>query len=95
MDKFQETMQKLQSMTPKDKSKQMQKMQSFCGCLGCASSKGTGEKALVFCMTGKSAKINNEKGCICPVCPNTKQNGLTHTTFCTKGSEADLRSTKA
>ena len=91
MDKFQDLMQKAMKMPEEARMKMMAENKKMCTCAGCPSYTGTGETELLFCSTGKSAKITEEKGCICATCPVTPNMGLTNLYFCTKGSEAQIR----
>jgi hypothetical protein len=70
------------------------KKTSLCICGGCPSYKGTGETALMFCVTRKSRKIAKEKGCVCDRCPVTKQMSLKHDYYCTLGSEKEQSAPK-
>jgi hypothetical protein len=48
-----------------------------------------GENNLLFCSTGKSERISEEKGCTCPGCPVTPKMGLRWDYYCIKGAGKD------
>ena len=91
MDKFEEHMKELMQMSEAERMANMEKSKKVFICVGCPSYTGTGETGLLFCATGKSSIITEEKGCICSGCPMTERAGLTHEYFCTRGSEAEQR----
>ncbi|MFQ6124955.1 MAG: DUF2769 domain-containing protein [Candidatus Heimdallarchaeota archaeon] len=91
MDKFEELMQQMMQMSEEERMKVMAENKKICICASCPSYVETGETELLFCATGKSQVITEEKGCTCPTCPATDKMGLTHTYFCTRGSEREQR----
>lgn len=93
MDKFAQHSQKWMKLSDTERKTMTEQNKKLCICGGCPTYKGTGEKALLFCITGKSTIIKKDKGCICTTCPVTTQLGLTHLTFCLRGSEAQQRGT--
>ena len=91
MDKWEEITQKMMAMPEEERMKMREQLKSMCICATCPSYVGTGETALMFCSSGKSEKITEEKGCTCAGCPVTEKRGLTHLYFCTKGNEKQQR----
>jgi hypothetical protein len=91
MDKFEQHQQKWMKRSDAERKAMTEQNKKLCICGGCPSYEGTGEKALLFCMTSKSAIIKRDKGCICTDCPVAAQSGLTHLTFCLRGTEAQQR----
>lgn len=83
---FEQTMEAMVKMSPDEMKEKLAEMTKMCICGNCPSYKGTGEKKLLFCATGKSAIIKEEKGCVCPTCPVTQNVGLRWIYYCTKGS---------
>jgi hypothetical protein len=84
----------MKPMSEQEKKKQIDKLRLMCTCAGCPSYKGTSETTLLFCYTGKSNKIKNQRGCICGGCPVKKQQGLKHIYYCLWGTEAEQRDKK-
>jgi hypothetical protein len=91
MDKHEKPKPKEMQTSDAERKAKMEQNKKLCICGGCPTYKGTGEKALLFCVTGKSSIIKKEKGCICAKCPLTAQLALTRFTFCLRGSEAQQR----
>jgi hypothetical protein len=94
MDKFEENMKKMESMSDMDKEQNMNEIKGKCTCPSCPSyndcAKSKNEQA--YCAVGKSPScITIEKECICPDCPVTEMMGLDHIYFCTKGTEKQQR----
>lgn len=87
---FEQAMQAMNKMSPKEKESKMKELARMCICADCPTYVGTGEKALLFCATGKSKIIEEEKGCICPGCPVQDTMGLRWDYYCTKGSGREL-----
>ncbi|VVB90736.1 Uncharacterised protein [uncultured archaeon] len=83
---FEKTMEAMSKMSPEEMKNTIAELTKMCICGKCPSYKGTGEKRLLFCATGKSTLIKNEKGCLCPTCPVTEKIGLRWIYYCTKGS---------
>lgn len=83
---FEQTMEAMGKMSPEEMKAKITELTKECICGKCPSYKGTGEKNLMFCATGKSAIIKKEKGCVCPGCPVTAKLGLKWIYYCTKGS---------
>jgi hypothetical protein len=86
---FEEVMEKMAGMSPEEMQAKIKESAEICKdyCGNCPSYEDTGETALVFCATGKSDKIKEEKGCLCPGCPiQTDLMGLRWDYYCTKGS---------
>jgi hypothetical protein len=52
------------------------------------------KEEIAWCLgvTGKSACITEEQGCLCPGCPVLEKEGFTHVFYCTRGSEGDQHS---
>lgn len=83
---FEQAMEAMNKMSPGDMKTRIAELTKLCICEKCPSYKGTGEKGLLFCTTGKSALIKKEKGCMCPTCPVTEMIGLRWIYYCIKGS---------
>lgn len=83
---FQQTMEAMAKMSPAEIEAKVAELTKMCICGKCPSYKGTGEKRLLFCATGKSKLIKQEKGCVCPSCPVTDKMGLKWMYYCTRGS---------
>ena len=86
MSSFEQSMEAMSKMSPKEIETQMAQLTKMCICGKCPSYMGTGEKKLLFCLTGKSTIIKNENGCICMTCPVTDKMGLKWSYYCTRGS---------
>ncbi len=86
---FEKTMEAMSKMSPEEMKASVAELTKICICGNCPSHKGTDEKRLLFCATGKSAMIKKEKGCICPGCPVTEKLGLKWIYYCMKGSGKD------
>lgn len=87
---FEKAMEAMGKMSPEDMKARVAELTKICICGKCPSYKGTGEKRLLFCATGKSALIKKEKGCVCPTCPVTEMIGLRWIYYCMKGSGKEL-----
>ncbi len=83
---FEQAMEAMGKMSPEDMNTRIAELTKICICGKCPSYKGTGEKRLLFCATGKSELIQKEKGCMCPTCPVTEMIGLRWIYYCMKGS---------
>ncbi|MHA1410329.1 MAG: DUF2769 domain-containing protein [Candidatus Odinarchaeia archaeon] len=94
MDKFEETMSKMATMTPEQAKLAMQENMKLCTCPQCPSYNNCAKdnNELLYCATGKSPTcITDEAGCICPSCPVTPKMGLKNLYYCTRGSEKEIR----
>ena len=91
MDKWEQMMQAMMQMPEEEQMKKKQILASMCTCRGCPSYAGTGESQVMFCGSGKSSYITEEKGCICAECPVTPEMGLKNLYYCTRGNEAEQR----
>lgn len=93
MDKFMETLQKMEKMSPDEKKQMLTKAREMCICAGCPSYTTCMKEKdeLLFCANGKSMCTVEERGCICPTCPVTSMLGLTHMYYCIKGTEQEQR----
>ena len=83
---FEQTMEAMGKMSQEEIKTKIAELTKMCICPRCPSYKGTGEKKLLFCMTGKSAIIKKEKGCVCPTCPVTEKLGMRWIYYCIKGT---------
>ena len=83
---FEQAMETMSKMSPEEMKTRVEELTKLCICGKCPSYKGTGEKKLLFCLTGKSTLIKKEKGCMCPTCPVTGMMGLRWLYYCMKGS---------
>lgn len=88
---FEDSMEMMASMSKEDMMAGMEENKKICAdyCGNCPSYSGTGETELLFCSTGKSDKITEEKGCLCGGCPVTPKMGLRWGYYCTRGSGRD------
>ena len=84
-------MQTMMQMPEEEQMKKKQMLANICTCKGCPSYEGTGENQVMFCSSGKSNYIADEKGCICDGCPVTPEMGLKNIYYCTRGNEAEQR----
>jgi len=91
MDKFTETMEKLEEMSKEERSKQLEALASECQCNECPTYRGTGEERLLFCATNKSPIIKEKEGCNCPDCPLVEKLGLKNNYYCIIGNEMTQR----
>jgi hypothetical protein len=96
MDKFEESMQKLERMGEADQNKMIEQLKSMCLCPTCPTYNACTKekKERLFCALGKSACPISKKACLCPTCPVTSKIGLTMTFYCAAGSEAQRRERK-
>lgn len=85
MAKFEEMMKMMAGMSDEEKMAKIKELKKMCICGSCPTYAGTGETELLFCSTGKSKVITEEKGCTCPGCPITPQMGLRWDYYCIKG----------
>lgn len=62
----------------------------LCICSMCPSYVDCSEE-IAYCLAphGRSACIDEEKGCLCPGCTVLEQEGLQHVYYCIRGSETD------
>ncbi|MEE9594120.1 MAG: DUF2769 domain-containing protein [Candidatus Hydrothermarchaeales archaeon] len=89
MPTFEEMMGMMAEMSEEQINAAMMENKKICAeyCGVCPSYTGTGETELMFCATGKSDKITEERGCICGGCPvQTQKMNLRWDFYCTKGS---------
>ena len=86
---FEEAMQAMKNMSPKERDAMIKDTDKICMCARCPSHIGTGEKMLTFCARGKSKIIKAENGCICPACPVQNKLHLRWVYYCTRGSGAE------
>ncbi|MCZ7401361.1 MAG: DUF2769 domain-containing protein [Candidatus Methanoperedens sp.] len=83
---FELAMEAMSKMSLDEINASLADLTKICVCGKCPSYKGTGETRLLFCVTGKRALIQKEKGCMCPACPVTEKLGLRWLYYCMKGS---------
>lgn len=75
-------------MDPEEMEKKRTWVLENCICQQCPSWVECDESGgFCFPSIGKSACINEEKGCICGGCPVNEKLKMKHLYFCTKGSE--------
>ncbi len=88
MPTYEEILEQMAGMSEGEMKARIEEGKKLCAeyCGVCPSYTGTGETELVFCATGKSDKITEEKGCICGGCPLQKNMNLRWDFYCTKGS---------
>ena len=91
MDKWEQMMQMMKTMPEEESTKRMQKLMGMCICGDCPTYVGTGETKVLFCNSGGSGVITEEKECTCGACPVTPEMGLTRLYYCTRGNEAQQR----
>lgn len=97
MQKWEQMMARMQSMSDEDKKKDMMEKRKMCQCQGCpthnecAAAKGE----LVYCspMVEKSSCELTTSGCMCPSCPVQEKMGLLYSYYCELGSEKTQRGT--
>ncbi len=94
MPTFEQNMEAMSKMSPKEIEAQIAQLTKMCICGKCPSYVGTGEKKLVFCATGKSTTLKNEKGCICMTCPVTGKLGMKWSYYCMRGTGKEQSSKK-
>ena len=85
---FEEKIEAMKDLPEEELMKRLEEMNGICKnyCGECPSYTGTGEARLVFCATGMSNIIQEERGCLCPNCPVTKMMSLRWKFYCTRGS---------
>lgn len=88
MKSFEEKMQEIEKLSPEKREKKIKEVQDICKdfCGNCPTYQNTGEDRLGFCATGKSDKIEEERGCLCGSCPVTEKMSLRWGYYCTRGS---------
>jgi len=94
MDKFDEFLKKMKSMTPAEMAAAMTHARGMCICGTCPTYNKCAKdaKELLYCAIGGSFTcISKEKNCICPDCPVVPELGLRSTFFCTRGAEKAQR----
>ena len=96
MDKFEETINEVMSMSKTDRNNAIESYKGSCICHTCATYNQCAADAnqKLFCVTGKSGDCITElKGCECPTCPLAKslEVGVIHNTYCLNGSEMEQR----
>jgi len=94
MDKFEQMMQDIRKISPKDMAMAEEKFKGMCKCPSCPTHNKCAKNAkeLIFCIKGKSFMcISEDKGCICPSCPVTTECGYKNKFFCIKGAEKAQR----
>ncbi len=94
MDKFEETMQMMSTMTEDQKMKAIGELKPLCICGRCPSYNDCAKekRELLYCSVGASQTcIKEAEVCICGSCPVTPKMGLKNQYFCTHGSEKELR----
>lgn len=85
MPTFEQSMDAMNKMPPKEMEMQVAQLIKMCICGKCPTYHGTGEKKLLFCINGKSTMIKEERGCVCMTCPVTNKMGLKWTYYCIRG----------
>ena len=85
---FEKVMESMKDMPEEEMMAKMEANKKICKeyCGNCPSYKDTGETELMFCSTGKSEIIKDEKGCLCGGCPVQKNMCLRWQYYCTRGS---------
>jgi hypothetical protein len=86
MPTFEQAIEAMNKLSLNEIEKKMAQLTKMCICGKCPSYMDTGEKKLLFCLTGKSTIIKDEKGCICMTCPVTNKLGMKWTYYCIRGS---------
>jgi hypothetical protein len=88
---FEDVMKMMGQMTAEEMNAAMEEKSKICAtmCGTCPSYEGTGEEKLLFCATGKSDVITEEKGCTCGGCAVQDQMMLRWDYYCMKGSGKD------
>ncbi len=94
MDKFDQTMKMMKSLTPEDKKMKMDKFLDKCNCGSCPSYTecAKNDQEGIFCLMGNSFRCINEiNGCNCPTCPVESDLSMKNDMYCMKGSEFENR----
>ena len=91
MDIWEQKMQTMMVMPEEERMRHMKKLMGMCICGDCPTYVGTGETKALFCSSGGSEVITEEKECTCGSCPVTPEMGLTRLYYCTRGNEARQR----
>ena len=90
---FEEKMEMLySSMSDKQRRDSQEQVKFMCKdyCGKCPSYVGSNEDKFGFCISGKSSKIHEKKGCLCKECSISKTMSLRWEYYCTEGSALDL-----
>jgi len=94
MDKFEQSMTRLENMSAKDKAAEIDNLKSDCICGDCPSYTDCAreKEELLYCALTRSEEcISEEVDCICPSCPVVNALGLSSVYYCTRGNEVDQR----
>ncbi len=91
MDTWEQKKQTMMAMPEEERMKHMKKLMGMCICGDCPTHVSTGETKVLFCGSGGSQVITEEKECTCGACPVTPEMGLTRLYYCTRGNEAQQR----
>lgn len=92
---FEHVMEAMDRMSPGEREARISELTEICICGSCPTYDGTGETRLLFCVTGKSGMIKEEKGCLCPGCPVQDKMALRWDYYCLKGSGKELAGFKS
>ncbi len=93
MDKWEETQQKIKSLSHEQKEEFQANAMSMCICGECPTYNDCArdKMQLLFCTSGKSDCDMKMTGCICPTCQVAKDQGLKRSYYCVRGNEATQR----
>ena len=93
MDKFEETMERLSTMSEDETTQALVRLMADCSCPGCPSYNDCAKQMAegLFCSKGKSGCIVVQKGCECPACSVADQLELRNRYYCVRGNELSLR----
>lgn len=93
MDKFEETMEQMSTMSEDETAQALERLMADCSCPGCPSHNACAKELTegLFCNKGKSGCIAVQKGCECPNCSVAEQLELRNRYYCVRGTELSLR----
>lgn len=94
MDKFDQTIRFMSTMSQEDRSKNMASFRLLCACPACPSYTDCAKngKQCMFCIMGHNfGCIEDIKGCACGQCQLATRLDISNHVYCVKGSEFEQR----
>jgi hypothetical protein len=94
MNLFEQSLQKIRSLSLFEHSQVMANYSNACICPVCPNHNtcALSKHEWFYCLTGKSFLcIDFERTCICETCPVAKETGIKQSFFCTRGAETAQR----
>lgn len=94
MDKFDQIMKSIKTLSPEDKMRKMQMFINKCACPTCPTYTecAKNDQEGIFCLMGNSFRcINQINGCNCPTCPVENDLSMKDNMYCMRGSEFENR----